>query len=945
MQNKYEILSVIGEGSYGIVYKCRNRETNEIVAIKKFKDNTDISGNKSLMRELKSLKIFNHKNIINFRESFKKKGAYFFVFDYIEKNLLEFLTDCPDGIEPNLIKHIMFQICSGIQQIHKYNLAHRDIKPENILIDRTHKVKICDFGFTRFIEKNSNEYLTEYVATRWYRAPELLIGDKNYGLDIDYWSVGCIMGELIDGNPIFPGENDMEQIYMIYKICGKDSFSYEQIQIIEKKHNIAAAKVEKTKYINPLNNSEISIEIGLDKRYSGKISREALSFLKRLLDPNPKTRIKGEEIFDHPYLLNYYKIYDLNNELYVNNFDNNNNLIKKGQSSSSGSTYIYGKQRIKKEMNATKKIDSNSNTLYPNIHTNTQNNFGNYKVNNNNGTNCNNNPNNKQTNNSKSDVNSKDRLNGNTNINYNNNINNKKFGPIMENFFEHMDSNSYDEGNNDKFYANNKFPNFKQNEKTSQNNGSIGLDQNKFNTNYEILQKEITDVNPNNIENAVIIIPKNKSKGNNSEQSNNEENNAVENTNNFDNNGNDNINNIKFNDYNIEGIKPPNKEERNNYNYYNNIKLYNEDLFEKTGKIKKSINPYESIYKITSQLKKENDKKIKKDRDKDKEKDKASNPGQTHSGNNNVNNKNNGNKNNFASSTLNFNSGLTLHSNREKEKENTTIGLNLIKINPGDLSPISENNILSNNFKKEKFHNSQFHVSMNLDKNKIFISPQKNDTGPLNFNNGNYNNNLNYGYDFNNNIGNFNYNSLINYNLTNNNIAFTNIHNNLNNASIDKNYMSSINFSPDTTQGNKNTKNYNSNLTNNSKFNNNISIINQNINNNYNKTNKLMTNPNNGNDFPVSKSISFNNKNSNININTNRDKTNQINDFFKNIFYANNVNFGLTSVKNSNLDHKRFNSLNSQNTFLVNAEEHKKSSSLKKLQLPIIPKKELGNKV
>jgi len=207
MQNKYEILSVIGEGSYGIVYKCRNRETNEIVAIKKFKDNTDICGNKSLMRELKSLKIFNHKNIINFRESFKKKGSYFFVFDYIEKNLLEFLTDYPDGIEPNLIKHIMFQVCSGIKQIHKYNLAHRDIKLENILIDRTNKVKICDFGFTRLIEKTPNEFLTEYVATRWYRAPELLIGDKNYGMEIDYWSVGCLMGELIDGNPIFPGEH------------------------------------------------------------------------------------------------------------------------------------------------------------------------------------------------------------------------------------------------------------------------------------------------------------------------------------------------------------------------------------------------------------------------------------------------------------------------------------------------------------------------------------------------------------------------------------------------------------------------------------------------------------------------------------------------------------------------------------------------------------------
>ena len=225
MNSKYEMISVIGEGSYGIVYKCKVKGTNEIVAIKKFKDNSDHSVNKSMLRELKSLKIFNHKNIISFRESFKIDGNYFFVFDYVEKNLLQFLASNPNGVETNLMKKIIFQICCALRQMHQMRFAHRDIKPENILIDANNNIKICDFGFARIISTNgdSQERLTEYVATRWYRAPELLMGTKYYGMEIDLWSVGCIMGELIDGNPVFPGDSDLEQLYMIRKICGNDS--------------------------------------------------------------------------------------------------------------------------------------------------------------------------------------------------------------------------------------------------------------------------------------------------------------------------------------------------------------------------------------------------------------------------------------------------------------------------------------------------------------------------------------------------------------------------------------------------------------------------------------------------------------------------------------------------------------------------------------------------
>ncbi len=963
MQNKYEILSVIGEGSYGIVYKCRNRETNEIVAIKKFKDNTDITSNKSLMRELKSLKIFNHKNIINFRESFKKKGSYFFVFDYIEKNLLEFLTDYPEGIEPNLIKHIMFQICSGIKLIHKYSLAHRDIKPENILIERTHKIKICDFGFTRFIEKTPNEYLTEYVATRWYRAPELLIGDKNYGLEIDYWSVGCIMGELIDGNPIFPGENDIEQIYMIYKICGKDNFSFEQIHLIEKKYNIAAAKIEKTKYINPLNNSEISIEIGLDKRYSGKISREALSFLKRLLDPNPKTRIKGDEIFDHPYLLNYYKIYDTNNELYVNNFDNTNSFVKIINTSNN---YSYSPQKtgnmnsiIKKEMNSTKNQDIYNNSFYPHIYNtiqSTNNNNNKYPYSNQSGKNeaviQNTNPYNG--------------LNINTNFNFGQSImNNNNFGTIIENFFENSDTNSCEEiTNNNTNQTKNLVSNSIVNQNVNAYNGNnpkIIIEERSI-INNEFLKKEISNNLTNEPNSSVIFLEKTKPIGLHINK--NDISNPVEKIFRSEFFVNDNTSNFNFNNYNMEGLISPNKEERNNYNYYNNIKLYNEDLFEKTGKIKKSLNPYENLYKITNQIK-DGEKKTKKKTDNKKQ-----------SGNSNVNNSNNiTNKNN--QTNTNFNSTASGNYIKEKDKENINFinnndnkNLNILNSYSYDLSPIKQNKN-STSLKKDKFFNSQFGFNINIfDKNKVFLSPQKQDSNSKNFSIGNIYK-TNNDYNPNNKNDNYNYTSLMNFNINNektirNNKLISNNENNLNNRIslnsfkpvalninnnnfnkvMENNYSQNIYFSPDL------------NSNNNTKYSNNINTINlygnQNKNstknniNFFNQTNKMKNTDYNSNDYSISKTP-FNDKNANININSVRDNKfndgNQINDFLKNIIYQNNVNVGMGSISNGNIDQKRFNSLNTQNSLYVNPEENQKLNSLKKLQLPIIPKKDLGNMV
>ena len=241
-----------------------------------------------MRRELKMLQILKHENVVDFQEVFKNKGNLFLVFEYVERNLLELIEEKPDGLRPSLIKNLIFQLCKAIRYLHDQNVIHRDIKPENLLINNNMQLKLCDFGFARKISMKSNENLTDYVATRWYRSPELLITNGYYGPEVDYWAIGCIMGELADGNPLFPGENETDQLHCIQKILG--NLPQEQIDIF---------------YRNPLYSGKKLLDVEkpetLERRYMGKLPKIAINFMKGLLELDPKRRLNGKTVFSHPY--------------------------------------------------------------------------------------------------------------------------------------------------------------------------------------------------------------------------------------------------------------------------------------------------------------------------------------------------------------------------------------------------------------------------------------------------------------------------------------------------------------------------------------------------------------------------------------------------------------------------------------------------------------------
>ena len=219
--NKYEVLGVVGEGAYGVVLKCRNKETQSVVAIKKFKESEeDDVVRKTTMREVKILRMLRHPSIVSLLEAFRRKGKLYLVFEYVERNLLEVLEEQPNGLPPNLVQRYIYQLCQAIDWCHSSHVVHRDIKPENLLINtRDAELKLCDFGFARTVGSHAQD-LTDYVATRWYRAPELLLGSTTYDNSVDIWAIGCIMGELYDGQPLFPGESEIDQLYIIQRMLG-----------------------------------------------------------------------------------------------------------------------------------------------------------------------------------------------------------------------------------------------------------------------------------------------------------------------------------------------------------------------------------------------------------------------------------------------------------------------------------------------------------------------------------------------------------------------------------------------------------------------------------------------------------------------------------------------------------------------------------------------------
>ncbi|KAM4531926.1 mitogen-activated protein kinase 3 [Odontesthes bonariensis] len=294
---RYTNLAYIGEGAYGMVCSAMDNYTSQRVAIKKISPFEHQTYCQRTLREIKILLRFRHENIIGINDIIRARHIDSMRDVYIVQTLME--TDLykllkSQRLSNDHVCYFLYQILRGLKYIHSANVLHRDLKPSNLLINTTCDLKICDFGLARIAdpEHDHTGFLTEYVATRWYRAPEIMLNSKGYSKSIDIWSVGCILAEMLSNKPIFPGKHYLDQLNHILGVLGSPSQEDLNCIINMKARNYLQSLPEKPR-------------VPWEKLFH-KADPKALDLLGLMLTFNPLKRITVEDALAHPYLEQYY---------------------------------------------------------------------------------------------------------------------------------------------------------------------------------------------------------------------------------------------------------------------------------------------------------------------------------------------------------------------------------------------------------------------------------------------------------------------------------------------------------------------------------------------------------------------------------------------------------------------------------------------------------------
>lgn len=295
--SRYEPIKVIGSGSFGLVLSAKDKKTDEEVAIKKIvKVFQQVNDMKRLLREMKLMRHLEHENIIDLRDAFgtppnsgRPLEELFLVATLMESDLSRIVRS-KQPLLPEHTQYFMYQIMRGLKYMHSANVIHRDLKPSNLLLNRTCDLRICDLGLARDAGPQGpqkNEMLTEYVVTRWYRAPEVMLSSKRYGCPVDIWGAGCIFGELLQRKPMFPGHDYIDQVNQIVKFVGSPTDKQTSFIANEK-------ALEYVKSLPPFKRADM-------KSFFPGATPEAVSLLDALLQINPADRMHAKDSLYHSY--------------------------------------------------------------------------------------------------------------------------------------------------------------------------------------------------------------------------------------------------------------------------------------------------------------------------------------------------------------------------------------------------------------------------------------------------------------------------------------------------------------------------------------------------------------------------------------------------------------------------------------------------------------------
>ncbi|CAJ1007523.1 putative Protein kinase domain/Protein tyrosine kinase [Leishmania naiffi] len=286
---RYTVMGQLGDGSFGTVSKAQNTSTGEIVAVKKMKQRFHSWEECLQLREIQSLRKVQHLNLVKLKEVVREKTELFLIFEYCEKNIFQIQRQRADQMSGAIafsdkeIRSIMCQTLLGVQAIHKAGFMHRDLKPENLLISGD-VVKVADFGLAK--EIRSRPPFTEYVSTRWYRAPEIVLHSTHYNSPIDIWACAVIFAELYLCRPLFPGTSESDQLFKICSVLGSPAPSeWDEGYQLARRMNMRFPTVAPT----PL------------RQILTTAPPAAVDLMEQMLRFNPAERLTATQCLQHPY--------------------------------------------------------------------------------------------------------------------------------------------------------------------------------------------------------------------------------------------------------------------------------------------------------------------------------------------------------------------------------------------------------------------------------------------------------------------------------------------------------------------------------------------------------------------------------------------------------------------------------------------------------------------
>ena len=311
VDDRYEVKKKIGAGAYGLLCAATDKKENIMVAIKKIKDAFDDAIDcKRTLREVRLLQHFTHENVLNLRDIMlpppgqivEWKDIYL-VLELMDTDL-HYIIHSKQALTDDHIQYFIYQILRGLKAIHSAKVLHRDLKPNNLLVNKNCDLKICDFGLARGVDDSVAQALTEYVVTRWYRAPELLVENQMYDSGIDIWSVGCILAECLGRKALLPGKDYLQQLRLIIETLGEPSAS--DLAIIENPQAV--------EYIKALPKKP---KVPFGALYP-QANPAAIDLLEKMLVFDPSKRISAAQALEHQYL---HALHNVNDEPSAPTFD------------------------------------------------------------------------------------------------------------------------------------------------------------------------------------------------------------------------------------------------------------------------------------------------------------------------------------------------------------------------------------------------------------------------------------------------------------------------------------------------------------------------------------------------------------------------------------------------------------------------------------------------